>query len=206
MNVVCDSGARGLAQVEAHVQSARAIDLAQGQFGALGEQHNLIRCVGWDRRERGEVLIRNDHHVTGGVGVGVQAHKAVQAAMDDVCGLFGDLSLHSVCDGVVDGGDHVAKHAVLVLGLGWRPGGGAERIVDNFAVERAGVGDAESRPRAVLLFADFHFLTGRIGAGMAQEWEVGGMASYGFYRNAESTNPQGTATAGFSHCAAFAFA
>jgi hypothetical protein len=41
------------------------------------------------------------------------------------------------------------------------------------------------------------------GAGMAQEWEVGGMASYGFYRNAQATNPQGTATAGFSPGAAF---
>jgi hypothetical protein len=41
------------------------------------------------------------------------------------------------------------------------------------------------------------------GAGMAQEWEVGGMASYGFYRNAEATNPQGSATAGFSPGAAF---
>jgi hypothetical protein len=36
------------------------------------------------------------------------------------------------------------------------------------------------------------------GASMAQEWELGGMASYGFYRNATATSPSGTADAGFS--------
>jgi len=41
------------------------------------------------------------------------------------------------------------------------------------------------------------------GIGAAQEWEVGGMASYGFYRNVDATNPQGTATAGFGPGAAF---
>jgi hypothetical protein len=41
------------------------------------------------------------------------------------------------------------------------------------------------------------------GLGAAQEWEVGGMASYGFYHNAEATNPTGSAVAGFSPGAAF---
>lgn len=42
-----------------------------------------------------------------------------------------------------------------------------------------------------------------VGISAAQEWEVGGMASYGFYHNADATNPSGSATAGFSPGAAF---
>jgi hypothetical protein len=41
------------------------------------------------------------------------------------------------------------------------------------------------------------------GASMAQEWELGGMASYGFYRNLVASNPLGSATAGFSPGTAF---
>jgi hypothetical protein len=41
------------------------------------------------------------------------------------------------------------------------------------------------------------------GAAMAQEWEVGGMASYGFYRNLTASSPVGSATAGFSPGTAF---
>ena len=37
----------------------------------------------------------------------------------------------------------------------------------------------------------------------AQEWEVGGMASYGFYRNLAASSPVGSATAGFSPGTAF---
>jgi hypothetical protein len=41
------------------------------------------------------------------------------------------------------------------------------------------------------------------GACAAQEWEVGGMASYGFYRNLNAVNPAGSAMAGLSPGAAF---
>jgi len=41
------------------------------------------------------------------------------------------------------------------------------------------------------------------GISAAQEWEVGGMASYGFYHNASATNPDGSASAGFAPGAAF---
>ena len=41
------------------------------------------------------------------------------------------------------------------------------------------------------------------GACAAQEWEVGGMASYGFYRNLDAVGSAGTALAGFSPGAAF---
>ena len=36
------------------------------------------------------------------------------------------------------------------------------------------------------------------GIGAAQEWELGGMASYGFYKNATASNPDGSASAGFA--------
>jgi hypothetical protein len=41
------------------------------------------------------------------------------------------------------------------------------------------------------------------GVAAAQEWELGGMASYGFYHNANATSPLGSATAGFSPGVAF---
>src|ERR1700688_1419134 len=37
----------------------------------------------------------------------------------------------------------------------------------------------------------------------AQEWEVGGMASYGFYHNVDATNPLGSAVTGFNPGGAF---
>jgi|SRR5579863_172252 len=37
----------------------------------------------------------------------------------------------------------------------------------------------------------------------AQEWEVGGMASYGFYRNLAAVSPVGSAIAGFDNGTAF---
>ena len=42
-----------------------------------------------------------------------------------------------------------------------------------------------------------------VGISAAQEWEVGGMASYGFYRNATATSPDGSASAGFGPGAGF---
>ena len=47
---------------------------------------------------------------------------------------------------------------------------GAERFVDDADYEWLGAGSIQSRPRTAFLFADFRFLTGRIGAGLAQEW------------------------------------
>ena len=53
--------------------------------------------------------------------------------------------------------------------------------------------------------ATFGFTLALLFAGIsaAQEWEVGGMASYGFYRNVSATNPEGSASAGFAPGAAF---
>src|ERR1700733_8652703 len=88
--------------------------------------------------------------MSGGVWVGVEAHKAVQTAMDDVDGLFGGLARHAMGDGVVDGGDHVAKDAVLVVVGSRRPG--VESCGDAGAGLLIGTGDvaiAPGRPEAV---------------------------------------------------------
>ncbi len=122
VNVVGDAGARGFAKVEAHVEAARAVNLTQDEFGALGEEHQLVGSIGRHSGKRGEMLIRHDHDVASGVRVSVEAYEAVRPAMDDVDRLFRSLARHAVGDGVVDGGDHVAKDAVLVVGVGRRPG------------------------------------------------------------------------------------
>src|SRR6202042_1103634 len=69
-----------------------------------------------------KVFIGHDHYVAGGVRIGVQAHKAVHAAVHDVDGLFRSLAWHAVSDRVVDRRDHIAKHTVFVIGAGRRPG------------------------------------------------------------------------------------
>jgi hypothetical protein len=145
VNMVGDAGACGLAKVEAHVESAGAVNLTQDEFGALGEEHQLIGSVGRQGGERREMLVGHDHDMARGVRVGVEANKAVQPAMDDVDGLFGGLARHTVGDGIVDCGDHVAKDAVLVVRFGRRPG--IQRGGDTGAGLRVCAGDVAIAPR-----------------------------------------------------------
>ena len=145
MDVISDARPSRLAKVEAHVEAAGLVNLTQSKFGPLRKHHQLIGGVCWNGGERGEVLIRHNHHVTGRVGKRIQAHKAVQTAMDDVGGLLGGISPHAMGDGVVDSSDHVAEDAMLVLGIGRRPGvegGGNAR-----ACQRVCVGDVTVAPR-----------------------------------------------------------
>jgi hypothetical protein len=145
VNVVGDACACGFAKVEAHVEAARVVNLTQHKFGTLGKEHQLIGSVGRHSSERGEMLVGHDHDMARGVGVSVETHEAVQAAMDDVNGLLGGLALHSVCDGVVDRGNHVAEDAVLVVGIGRRPS--VERGGDTGAGLRVSAGDIAIAPR-----------------------------------------------------------
>jgi len=150
MNVVGDAGACSFAEVESHVEAARFVDLPQGLFGALGEEHQLVSRLSGHGGERGQVLVGHDHDMAGGVWVGVEADKAVRVAMHDVDGLFGGLAGHAVGNGVVDGGDHIAEDAVLVLSFRRRPGvkGGG----DPGSCLRVCVGDvtiAPGRPEAI---------------------------------------------------------
>jgi len=145
VEVVGDAGTRGFAQVESHVQAARVVNLPQHEFGALGQEHQLIGGLGRDRSQRGEMLVGHDHDMASGVRIGVEAHKTVHAAMDDVDGLFGGVARHAVSDGVVDGRDHIAKDAVLVVGPRWRPG--IQRGGNAGAGLRVGAGDVAVAPR-----------------------------------------------------------
>jgi len=150
VDVIGDAGASGLTQIEPHVEAARLVNLAQSNFGALGDEHQLVGGFGRNGGERGEMLVGHNHHMTRGVGVGIQAHEAVQTAMDDVHGLLSRLARHAVSDSIIDRGDHVAEDAMLVLGLRRRPG--VERGRDAGASLRVGTGDvaiAPGRPEAV---------------------------------------------------------
>jgi len=121
MDMVGNAGTGGLAKVETHIEAARLIGLVQSNLRVLSESYQFVCCVWGKRCERGEVLIRHDHYVACGVWIRVEAYKAVQTAIDDVSGLLSVFRGHSLSNGVVDGGDHVAKDAMLVVRFGWWP-------------------------------------------------------------------------------------
>src|SRR5277367_5523913 len=85
-----------------------------------------------------------------GVRIRVQAHEAVQTAMDDVDSLLCSLTRHTMGDRIVDCSDHVAKDAVLVFSVRWWP-----RVENGWNARtglRIGSGDiavAPGRPEAV---------------------------------------------------------
>jgi len=115
MDVLGNAGARSFAQIHAEIQSVGAVDATQRRFCVLREHHHLLCGIGGEFRKRIEMEIGHDEKVSGGVGVGVEADEAVSAAMDDVGGLFGSLLLHSVCNGIVGGRNHIAEDTVLIL-------------------------------------------------------------------------------------------
>jgi hypothetical protein len=145
VNVVGYAGPGSFAKVQAHVEATWLVDFTQGEFSALREEHQLVGSLGWNRSERRQVLIGHDHHMAGGVGVCVEADKAVQAPVDDMGGPFGGLASHAVGDGVIDRSDHVAEDTVLVLGL--RRGPGAKCRGHTGSRLRVGVGDVTVAPR-----------------------------------------------------------
>ena len=124
MDVIGDTRSRCFSQIEPHVEPTRFIDLAENNFGTLRELHQFAGAFDRNRSQRGKVLVGHDHQMACGVRISIEAYKAVQAAMDDVNCLFRNLAGHSLSDSVVNGGDHVAEDAVLVLAL---VGGHAER-------------------------------------------------------------------------------
>ena len=142
MNVIGDAGPGGLTEVHAEVEAVGVVDLAQTALDALGGKDHLLSGFGWKGGEGVDVLVGQDEHVAGGVGVGVEADEAERAAMDDVGGLLGGLLRHAVGDGIVGGGDHVAEDAVLVLCGG--PAG--ERGRDASAGLFVGAGDVVVAP------------------------------------------------------------
>ena len=121
MDVVGDTRSRCFAQIEPHVEPARDCRPRAEQLRNAARAASVRWRFGRNRSQRGKVLVGHDHHMACGVRISIEAYKAVQAAMDDVNCLFRNLAGHSLSDSVVNGGDHVAEDAVLVLGLGRRP-------------------------------------------------------------------------------------
>ena len=142
MDVVGDAGAGGFPKIHAEVEAVGAVDLTEAAFDELCEQDHLLRGFGRKHGERVNVQVGQDEDMAGGVGVGVEADKAVRAAMEDVGGFLGGFLRHAVGDGVVGGGDHVAEDAVLVFGGG--PAG--ERGRDAGAGLLVGPGDVVVAP------------------------------------------------------------
>jgi hypothetical protein len=121
VDVVSDTGTCGLPEVEPHVKTSRLIDLAKCGFGALGERYQFVGGLSGNSGERCKVRIGQDHHMTRRVRVGIQAHEAVQTAVNDVDRLFCFIARHPLADGVVDGGNYIAKNAMFIFSIGWRP-------------------------------------------------------------------------------------
>ena len=142
VDVVGDSGSGGLAEVHAEVDAVGMVDLAEAAFDLLGGEDHLLRGFGRKCGEGVDVQVGQDEHVASAIWVGIEADKAVRAAMDDVGGLLGCLPGHAVGNGVVGGGDHVAEDTVLIFGGG--PGGEGGR--DASAGLFVGAGDVVVAP------------------------------------------------------------
>jgi hypothetical protein len=118
MDVVGDAGSRGFAEVHAQIEAIGVIDLTEAALHLLGGKDHLVGRFWWKGSEGVNVLIGQDQHMAGGVGIGIEADKAERPAMDDVSGSLGCFLRYAVSDGIVGGGDHVAEDAVLIFGGG----------------------------------------------------------------------------------------
>jgi hypothetical protein len=150
VHVVGDASTCSLSEVETHVDPSRKIDLAKSQLRTLGEIHQFMGDVNRKCRQRIEVQIGQKQQMSGGVGKGVEADKAMLPPVNDVGSFFGGLSLEPMIDGVVDCGDHIAEDAVFVLRFGGRPSAEGGRDPASGLWIRAGdVAVAPRRPEAI---------------------------------------------------------
>ena len=65
MDVVCDAGAGGVAQVHAEIEAIGVVDAAERGLGLLGDQHHLVGGVGGQGCEGVGVEVGNDQDVAG---------------------------------------------------------------------------------------------------------------------------------------------
>ena len=94
MDVAGDAGAGGFAYVHAEVDAIGGVEFAQDGFHTLGERDHFAGGFGWELAQFVEVGVGDDHHVAGGVGVGIQDHEAMLATIHNanlgvVAGLYG---------------------------------------------------------------------------------------------------------------------
>ena len=83
MDVSGDAGAGGFADVHAEIDAIGVVNIAQYGLEALGKRHHFIGGLGREVAKLIEVGVGHDHHVAGGVGIGVEDNEAVLAAMND---------------------------------------------------------------------------------------------------------------------------
>ena len=146
MQVSLDAGAGGLAQIQAKIEALRVVELLQRLLGALRQVDQLMGGIGGQRGQAVQMRVGHHHQVAGGVGVGVEADKAVLSAQNEAAGGFGLVWTHAVGYGEVDGGDQVAEDAAQVAG----PGGEARGNAGARSAFRCGdVGIAPGGPEMV---------------------------------------------------------
>jgi len=146
MQMSGDARAGGLAQIHSNIEAVRMVETFQRLLGALRQIDQLMRGCGGQFGQAVEMGVGHHHHVAGGVREGVQADKAVLAAMDEAAGGFGFFGIHAVGDGVVNGGDQVAEDTMVVAG----PGSEARRNAGPCGIVRRGdVGIAPGSPENI---------------------------------------------------------
>jgi len=106
--------AAGLAYIQSEVEAVGAIEAFERALGLLRQIDQLMGGFSGQRGQTVQMCVRHYHYVAGGVGVGIEADKAVLAAQDQAAGGLGLLGGHAVGDGVIDRGNQVAEDAVVV--------------------------------------------------------------------------------------------
>ncbi len=72
VQVVSNAGTRALPNVETNVETIRRVDFSKDLFTAAGQRCRFLQLFGCRVDERGDVTVRNDHEVTGGIGESVE--------------------------------------------------------------------------------------------------------------------------------------
>ena len=81
VHVVGDARARGSAEIHAHVETRRVVNLTQRGLRSLGQIHHLIRDLFRDRVKLTRVQIRNDHQMPGDVRIEIEDDERVLSAV-----------------------------------------------------------------------------------------------------------------------------
>ena len=101
VDVSGDTGARGLADVHPEVDAVGLVKLGQDVFEAAAQGHHLSGNGFGQGVEAIDVIVRDYHDMTRGIGISVQNDEIVPGAMDDE-GFF-----------VVPEGQQIAEYAAI---------------------------------------------------------------------------------------------
>ncbi len=83
MDVSRDARPGGLADIHPQIDPVRRVELAQDPLHALRQIHHFVGGLHRQLLQFVQMGEGNDHHVSGGVGIGIENHVAVLAAMHD---------------------------------------------------------------------------------------------------------------------------